>query len=451
MSSANSRSGRIRRREEEEGAAQQTADTAAAQPGPNEQTVGTAADSTPADLSAVAAQPQPSLSVQPLPEQMRKRPRRSPRFSSPLDSLAMVELQLVMQWLDVCSKLIAARCSRRLLEAASAAFAWRAAPPVTVEAQSPADVHRIGTSLLRLAPIHLRCVGMKSLRCVSAVPHLFGLELLRVPGRVVAAHLPGLLHHPNLARLQTLRLDDETSKLLTVDTMWLIARLQKLRAFFVPYSTAGAALLRPIAVAPALTDLAIDFNGMAPNEATLNAISACPGLHRLNLRGLAIPSGLFIGLYSSPNMRQLQHLELFGFAHSGVWVYAGHPSIAADYQTSFSALEQLQSLALENVVGVDVLLSRLHLAPALRLLSIRCYRSYYGFGDPYCTLPSRDVLRALLTAAPQLEVRLLVPASLEFWMADHKIGGRALSEWQWHELHRMDTRITVVDWEPSDA
>ena len=156
-----------------------------------------------ADSSATDQPQPPSAGVQPLPEQIRKRPRRSPRFSSPLDKLAVVELQLVMQFLDTGSRLKAGRCSQLLLQAASQPFAWRSAPPFVIAVRSPVDVERIPTSLLQFAPIQLRCVGFVQL-CVTTVPHLAGLELLQSPEAVTAADLNQLLQHPNLARLQLL-------------------------------------------------------------------------------------------------------------------------------------------------------------------------------------------------------------------------------------------------------
>jgi len=72
-------------------------------------------ESTAAPFASRSARPgaaTQTAGVQPLAEQMRKKQRRSPRFSSPLNQLATVELQLMLQFLDKRSKLKAARCSR---------------------------------------------------------------------------------------------------------------------------------------------------------------------------------------------------------------------------------------------------------------------------------------------------------------------------------------------------
>ena len=466
MSSADSRSGRIRRREEEGDAAQQAAQGVEAEP--NNQPAGATmtAGPSPADLSAAAAPLQPpSLSVQPLPEQFsqRKRPRRSARLACHLDKLAVVELQLFLQFLDTKSKLIAARCSRRLLHAASAPFAWRSTPPFTVEAPSDADVERIGSSLLRFVPIHLRCDWLKSLQCLATVPHLVDLDLLNsARGVAAAAEFSRLLQHPNLARLQLLRLDADTSSRLTVDTMVLIARLPQLRTFdaVVRGETSGAVLLQPLAAAPALTDLTVrrEF-AVKVGAALLAAVSGCAGLRNLSLHRLLFSTGLFLALCSSPNMHQLQHLELVGVSAGSAHNGAGEPPDADEYRAAFSALQQLQSLTLQEVWSVNTLLAYLHHVPALRLLCIRCLPYPYPHTDTaYFPLPSRAALSALLTVSPRLEVQLCLAATLDRWLAQRRPADvahyRAVFEQQWCELKRMTAemdRVTDADWEPSDA
>ena len=170
MSAADSRSDRRRRRDDEkmEGHNQKAAELAQAGPRPSQQAVGAAADASSADSSATSQPPQQSAGVQPLPEQIGKRPR----LSCGLHSLADVELQLMLQFLDTDSKMKAARCSHQLLQAANTPFAWRSAPPFVLTAQSAADVERIQTSLVHFAPIHLRCIGLESQDCVTDIPYL---------------------------------------------------------------------------------------------------------------------------------------------------------------------------------------------------------------------------------------------------------------------------------------
>ena len=154
-------------------------------------------------------------------------------------------------------------------------------------------------------------------------------------------------------------------------------------------------------------------------------------------------------------MQRLQHIKLTGFLAAGEWHFASDDSRvpnADEYRAVFSQLKQLRSLTLQKVYGIDSLLAHLHRAPALRILSIRCLPDNSA-GTSKSRLPSLAVLSALLTAAPHLEVELLMPATLDRWTAlrpsaaaqDH-----AASEQQWRELQRMGAemeRVTVVDWQ----
>ena len=404
-----------------------------------------------ADPSAADVQPpqQQPAGLQPLPEQFTNRPR----FGCSLHSLATVELQLCLQLLDTKDKLIAARCSRRLLSATSAPFAWRAAAAVTVTVRSDADAQRIQTSLLRFASVHVRCARMESLQCVADVPRLIGLELLGSPGgRATEADLLQLLQLPYLARLQTLQLDLFLSELLTVDTMRLIARLPQLRSFAmtVPYAVSGTHL-QALASAPALIDLSLDFQCTGPDAVLLSAIGGIATLDRLKLQRLCFPRGGFLALCSSANMGRLRHLELADCDVTSERADDAEPPGANAYQAFFSALEQLQSLTLD-VCGINRLLPRLHGSPALRLLSIRCRPDDVG-SSAEDSLPSCGALRALLTAAPQLSVRLLMPAALDRWLAlGQRIGvDCAVLEQKWHELQRLaagSDRVTIIDEEP---
>ena len=278
--------------------------------------------------------------------------------------LANVELQLILQFLDTDSKLKAARCSRQLLQAASAPFAWKSAPPFVLTTRSVADVERVHTSLLRFAPVCLRCDEMESLPSVVAVPHLVGLDLLNsMAAAMIATDLPQLLQQPGLERLELLRLDSNVSEFLTVDTMGLIARLPQLRSFdmVVPEGAADGAVLQPLTAAPALTDLAVTFlEWTVPDAALLAVTGGCAGLSRLSLRSPSFPGGAFLALCSLPNMSRLRHLEIADCFAEAEWVGNFGPAGADEYGAAFSALEQLQSLTLERVYGINFLLSHLH-------------------------------------------------------------------------------------------
>jgi len=253
-----------------------------------------------------------------------------------------------------------------------------------------------------------------------------------------------------------MRLDEKASRrLLTVGTMRLIARLPQLRSFdvVVPTEADGEALLQPLTAAPALADLAIRWSQVEIASAALSgAIGGCAGsgLRGLSLRSVTFPSGAFLALCSTPNMRRLRHLELGHCFAAAVWFGDVEPPGAVDSKAAFSALEQLRSLTLEKVYGINTLLPHLHLVPALRTLSIRCQPNDYDIDSSFSPLPSRAELSALLAAVPQIEVRLIMPAALDGWLALGQSieAGRALIEQQWRELQSMGAeleRVTVVD------
>ena len=225
---------------------------------------------------------------------------------------------------------------------------------------------------------------MESLQCVTAVPRLSGLELMKAP-HSSAADLSRLLQHPNLAQLQTLRLNAESSNLVTVDVLRLVARLPQLRSLGVTLQSAeevaGAALLQPLVHAPALTDLTLKRSEWVPSEAALlSAISQCAGLRQLDLDGVQFPRGSLRSFFTSPNMRRLQGLvlkDILAVAADTVIDQTGDLMTAPDFDeypasAAFSALKQLKSFSLERVYGIDTLLAGLHYAKQLRQLCIHC-------------------------------------------------------------------------------
>jgi len=213
----------------------------------------TAAGASPAD-SAAQVQPE-SAGVQPLPEQLRKRPRRSPRLNSPLDLLAAVELQLALQWLDSRSRLAAARCSRRLLQAASAPFAWRDAPPMAVTAKqlaaAPPD-----SPLLRLIPLSLhlgRSDSPADLTRIAQLPTIGVRELrLRHFGWREDSPLSSLLQR---AALQSLQVISAPVTDIPPHALRLVAQLPRLRSLSLLSS--HEEVVESLRAAPALTHLGL--------------------------------------------------------------------------------------------------------------------------------------------------------------------------------------------------
>jgi hypothetical protein len=158
-------------------------------------------------------------------------------------------------------------------------------------------------------------------------------------------------------------------------------------------------------------------------------------------------------------MRQLQHLEIQEFmaatpqdVHSRSFIVEGFPD--DEYRDAFSALQQLQTLTLHQVVEAHSLLRHVPAAKALQLLSIRSLESAEPFGKPTAnsTRPNLDALRHLLAEAPQLQVHLLKPSTEESSQnadTSELMRQQAAHEKQRRDLQRMAAelgpeRVTVV-------
>ena len=451
----------------------ETAEVAPSGSQPNNEVVGATMDASGADSSATGQPLLQSADVQPLPEQFRQRKklRRSARLACHLDKLAKVELQLVMQFLDTDSKLKAARCSRQLLQAADHPFAWQG-PSVRMRSEDQPQLGPlIRQSLLRHAPISLTLAVNSEVPVaeVAAIPRLRELVVSCVDEPI--GFDPQLLALPALQRLQRLRVQCHPP----VSTMRLLPTLPALRTLelFELDESADCSWLPGM---PALTDLevtGVDFwrspqpaadvrrgrgaraRARIPAPSTCSAADAvarCAQLQSLRLRyPRFFEADAFARLCSAPALRQLRHLDL-QYLRAMVT-----ESVAAAHHSAFSSLAQLQSLSLQAVERVDLLLPQLTHAPAMRTLTFACVPD-----EPYAlrtsvapAIPSREALHRLLTAAPLLAVRLEVAASTDEWYESGRYRMFFTSEAdrqqigeQWHELRRMGAemeRVTVID------
>jgi len=203
---------------------------------------------------------------------------------------------------------------------------------------------------------------------------------------------------------------------------------------------------------PALTDLRLGCSGHRPlRRPAIDAIGQVAQLHSLRLGQARFEAGSFARFCSTPAMRQLRHLELCFQIDS--WKPAD--TLQSDECcAAFSGLAGLEALHLSQVAGLDRLLPHLAHAPALRTLTIPCgVEDLRTVASEGATHPSRDALRQLLTAAPRLEVRLQMAATVEkwrkcFWYSGTTVSQRKQMDDQWSELQRMGMemeRVTVVE------
>lgn len=227
------------------------------------------------------AQAHSAADVQPLPEQTTK-PRPSSRFSSPLEQLAMVELQLCLQFLDSDSKLKAARCSRSLMQAADHPFAWQGTAVSVSSSSQPRLGSLIRQSLLRHAPIALTLDSDVPVAEVAVIPRTRLRELTIHHGyRYPAGLALQVLSLPTLQGLRTLRV----FRRLLDSSVQLLPSLSALHTL--EWQDADVSENRRWLVAmPALTDLELTGVSYLFPRSLIDAIGQCM---RLRLPRLQCP------------------------------------------------------------------------------------------------------------------------------------------------------------------
>jgi hypothetical protein len=248
------------------------------------------------------------------------------------DRLATVESQSVLQFLDIRSKLHAARCCRRLLQDASAQFAWHYSPPLllAVSAEGKKDeltecvrhaVAWASAGLLRFAPVHLS-LGQTddqrrraqqidvSAECVAAITHLVSLDGRFLWRPRLWTELLQLPQACNLRELHGGKFNDEQ--------MQLIVRLPALERICLRLGRPSCLQLLP--TAPALTELSIHTqDNRGPLGLLLEALGRC-GPFPAQMRSLQVHSlcltrtdhggNAFTALCRLPLMPQLTFLAL---------------------------------------------------------------------------------------------------------------------------------------------
>jgi hypothetical protein len=185
-------------------------------------------------------------------------------------------------------------------------------------------------------------------------------------------------------------------------------------------------------------------------EHVFASLSHCPRLTSLHLdfEGATIKRELVNCLAQLPLLRYLQ-------------LYDGDvDSMEPQTASARASLPSLCEIQLDEVYDAHRLLPLLDAAPTLRVLRWRCCALRYS--EHVYWLPTLEPLSQLLTAAPLLQVELLMPRSLEQWYvpsSEPEASAQTAAELVdlrrrcWDELQQLPTqlpRVRIVDIEPDE-
>jgi len=346
----------------------------------------------------------------------QKRPETK---KNPMQRLADVELQLVMQGLAAQEILKLARCSRYLLHAADAPFAWQytrlcfeakelPSPPLAeISISTPKRI--VGwckNTLVAQKPPRLSRHAKVTIKWPKQTDsHLW---VLAIASRFAAiyeldascrnsydpVHMIHVLSLPSMQQLRVVSTWGNTHTLMQAFVQ--LPYLHTLRlSDFLHSGSSGAGLLFQ---APALTSLHIKDTFIA-NSSQLVHVAACSKLRHLSvfqpwLYGLAWPV-----FFAHPHIQQLHSLKVDVFFARGV-IDASPAPLPQEYVIAFASMHHLHTLHLARCEGVDLMLPALAHAPAIRQLIIEPNSSG--------SCGSGLALATLLTAAPQLHCVLVL-------------------------------------------
>jgi hypothetical protein len=365
------------------------------------------------------------------------------RVRSQLDRMSDPEVQLIMQPLDVDSRIKFARCSKRLLRAGSAAFAWRDAPPLvrTLEQLRANPPPEQQSPLLRYLDTKLKT--WKEELNAGDVALLLRAPRLREAGAF--DHIPaGLLQQ--LQQLEVLHISSMKMSLAQVQELVQLPRLRTLRAYTFSDDVQCWELLSH---APALTSFQCTFTTRRPF--CLRAVAAMSNLRRLGIDQLVGPHFVIGGdvisrIGSLSDSGAFARLELLKIEHEEWRTFAGAAPDAAALAAGLRALTSLRTLMLHCTRHVSVLLPHLHHAPQLEQLVM---------DDVNMVMPSIQLnylsataLEAPLQAMPKLRVWL------QQWEGTSSFGHPSLTEdniWQGRAPmppEELRKRVIILPWHP---
>ena len=364
--------------------------------------------------------------------------------------LADVELQLVMHNLDAPSLICLARSSRRTLQVASNAFAWKFtqlrlnSTPRHVVTILPTQLLAHARVSLRFHPTYdpltaWRMRGPPN-RMDPDVEALLqcGLQLHELDAsscrQIRLSHWARILAHPSMQQLRVLRMQKAGESLaLNLKTVLLIAGLPHLHTL-VAQTWSDLSLWSHLCVGGrALTSLSVADSGLHSCCAEINYICvglaiACCRLKHLHIDLPCLWGPIFRQFFTSPHTRQIESLALSRFCAHTVEspmtfdTRGRKPVPVADYAAAFSALDSLHTLRLSECKYVSSIVPHLTCAPALRTLIIESSSAPMAAFDESSTAPAAAQLIVLLRSQPQLSCVLCVPhhglAAVSYYAAE---------------------------------
>jgi len=342
-----------------------------------------------------------------------------------MQRLADVELQLVMQGLTAQEILTLARCSRYLLHAADAPFAWRytrlcfgddakpVVPPPTVAlpqrilgwcqrmlllAQKPKP-----PQLLRHAKVSIIwraddvISNLRALEIASRIPAIYEINAAWCSGTYALNYTNFLFSLPSTQQLRVLSACDNLYPAI-IKAIIQLPHLHTLHLRDTSFPSVSGLGLELLYQAPALTSLHIQ-----DKPERLMHVAACSKLTDLSVLEPRLDGFAWSVFFAHPHIQQLHSLklDLLSFKHLNGPTHH-------DFQIAFANMHHLHTLHLARCDGVDLVLPALAHAPVLCRLTIKPHLTRfcaYGIGIDSIdtkTAPSALVLAALLIAAPRL-------------------------------------------------
>jgi hypothetical protein len=327
-------------------------------------------------------------------------------------------------------------------------FAWPKEQMATLRVEFNATAltflgAQVRRSLLRLSAIDLRLVPSAS--CDSRCPE--PAQVFDVPN-VQAIQLPRysrwnepdtflLLRHPAAQQLRSFDISRSFPYECSPAVLQQLTTLPHLHSLSfgvtLCHDVNAYVALQHLSLLPSLIHLS--FAVPEVEEQLYFILFQCPRLTSLGLEGATVTTDLVNCLAELPVLRRLK------FTLGRVGECTAH---------AWTALRSLREIQLDEVWNINHLLPLLSSAPALRLLRCHCRAprtlpSSQFF--PPC-LPVLEPLRRLLTAAPLLQVELLMPLTFDEWNSSTLFG---LSEDLmtsrrrcWDELELLPDQLSCV-------